>query len=175
MSSAIGQSYNAFSPLQIAKYIAMVANGGNKIEPTIIKNVLNANGTESSKNEIRKYVNEKLGLGTDDSENLSISKSSIDAVREGMKSVALERGGTAYSIFRDFDIEVGGKTGSAEAPGGKVNAPEICVVVMVENGWHGNYTAEVVKKVIAEYYGMNINSDEIQEDNSAENYIEQLN
>ena len=185
LSSAIGQSYNAFSPLQIAKYIAMVANGGNKIEPTIIKNVLNANGTESSKNEIRKYVNEKLGLGTDDSENLSISKSSIDAVREGMKSVALERGGTAYSIFRDFDIEVGGKTGSAEAPGGKVNAwfvgfapyddPEICVVVMVENGWHGNYTAEVVKKVIAEYYGMNINSDEIQEDNSAENYIEQLN
>ena len=185
MSSAIGQSYNAFSPLQIAKYIAMVANGGNKIEPTIIKNILNADGTESSKNEIRKYVNEKLGLGTDDSENLSISKSSIDAVREGMKSVALERGGTAYSIFRDFDIEVGGKTGSAEAPGGKVNAwfvgfapyddPEICVVVMVENGWHGNYTAEVVKKVIAEYYGMNINSDEIQEDNSAENYIEQLN
>jgi penicillin-binding protein 2 len=102
-----------------------------------------------------------------------------------MKSVALERGGTAYSIFKDFDIEVGGKTGSAEAPNNKVNAwfvgfapydnPEICVVVMVENGWHGNYTAEVVKNIMAEYFGMNINSGDIDESNSAESYTEQIN
>lgn len=185
LSTAIGQSYNAFSPLQIAKYIAMIANGGNKIDPTIVKNILNSDGTEVSKSELEKYINEKLGIDTSSDEDLTISKESIDAVREGMKSVALERGGTAYSIFKDFNIEVGGKTGSAEAPGNKVNAwfvgfapyddPEICVVVMVENGWHGNYTAEVVKKVIAEYFGMNINSDEIDEDNSAEKYTEEIN
>lgn len=185
LSTAIGQSYNAFSPLQIAKYIAMIANGGNKIDLTIVKNILNSDGTEVSKSELEKYINEKLGIDTSSDEDLTISKESIDAVREGMKSVALERGGTAYSIFKDFNIEVGGKTGSAEAPGNKVNAwfvgfapyddPEICVVVMVENGWHGNYTAEVVKKVIAEYFGMNINSDEIDEDNSAEKYTEEIN
>ena len=185
LSTAIGQSYNAFSPIQIAKYIAMVANGGNEVNPTIVKNILNADGTEVSRTEIEKYVSEKLGLEQDNSEDLTISPENLDAVREGMKSVALERGGTAYSIFRDFNVEVGGKTGSAEAPGGKVNAwfvgfapyddPEICVVVMVENGWHGNYTAEVVRDVIAEYFGMNINSDEIQEDNSAETYTEELN
>jgi penicillin-binding protein 2 len=185
LSSAIGQSYNAFSPLQIAKYIAMVANGGNKINPTIIKTILNADGTEESKTEIEKYVSEELGLDDDDTENLTISQASIEAVKEGMKSVALERGGTAYSIFKDFDIEVGGKTGSAEAPNNKVNAwfvgfapydnPEICVVVMVENGWHGNYTAEVVKNIMAEYFGMNINSGDIDESNSAESYTEQIN
>ncbi len=185
LSSAIGQSYNAFSPLQIAKYIAMVANGGEKIKPTIIKTILNADGTETSKSEIQKYVNKKLNIEDDDGEDLDISKKSIQAVREGMKSVALEQGGTAYSTFKDFGIELGGKTGSAEAPGGKVNAwfvgfapyddPEICVVVMVENGWHGNYTAQVVKEIIAEYFGMNINSDEIQEDNSAETYTESIN
>ena len=185
LSTAIGQSYNAFSPIQIAKYIAMVANGGNEVNPTIVKNILNADGTEVSRTEIEKYVSEKLGLEQDNSEDLTISPENLDAVREGMKSVALERGGTAYSIFRDFNVEVGGKTGSAEAPGGKVNAwfvgfapyddPEICVVVMVENGWHGNYTAEVARDVIAEYFGMNINSDEIQEDNSAETYTEELN
>ena len=82
-------------------------------------------------------------------------------------------------------IEIGGKTGSAEAPGNKVNAwfagfapfdePEICVVVMVENGGHGNYTGEVVRDIIAEYFGMNINSNEIQENNNAESYVESIN
>ena len=81
-----------------------------------------------------------------------------------MRSVA-EDGGTAYSVFKDFDVSVGGKTGSAEA-GKYVNAwftgfapfedPEISIVVMVENGGHGNYTAEVVREIMSEYFGMNV-------------------
>ncbi len=50
--------------------------------------------------------------------------------------------------------------------------PEIAVVVMVENGGHGFYTAEVAKEIIAEYFGMNINSNEIKENNQAINYVE---
>ena len=46
---------------------------------------------------------------------------------------------------------------------------------MVENGGHGNYTAEVVREIIAEYFGMNINSNEIHENNNAESYVESLN
>ena len=185
LSSAIGQAYNAFSPLQIAKYISIVANGGRQVTPTVVKTIMNSNGTEISKSEIKQFVNNELKLSNNDSENLNISKDSLNAVREGMKSVALERGGTAYSIFRDFNIEVGGKTGSAESAGNKVTAwfvgfapyddPEIAVVVMVENGWHGNYTAEVVKKIMAEYFGMNINSNQIQEDNAAETYTQEIN
>lgn len=81
-----------------------------------------------------------------------------------MKSVTTETGGTAYSVFKDFPIEVGGKTGSAEA-GDKVNAwfagfapydnPEIAVVVLVENGTHGYYTAEVVRDILEVYFGIN--------------------
>ena len=101
-----------------------------------------------------------------------------------MKSVTGDAGGTAHTIFKNFNIEVGGKTGSAEA-GSKVNAwfagfapydnPEICVVVMVENGGHGYYTAEVAKEIIAEYFGMNITDEEIKEDNTAESYVESIN
>ena len=185
LQAAIGQSYNSFSPIQLVKYIGMVANGGNKINTTIVKRILNADGTESLRSEINQYVKEKLGLQDDDTENLSFSKQNIDAVLEGMRSVT-EEGGTASSVFKNFNIEVGGKTGSAEAPSqnGKqiVHAwfagfapyddPEIAVVVMVENGGHGNYTAEVVREIIAEYFGMNINSNEIQEDNQATNYLE---
>lgn len=180
LSASIGQSYNAFSPLQIAKYIAMVANGGNRINPTIVKRIMNADGTESSKAEIKEFVKQKNELTDEDVEKLDFSKANIDAVLEGMKSVT-EEGGTASSVFRNFDIEVGGKTGSAEA-GKNVNAwfagfapyndPEIAVVVMVENGGHGFYTAEVAKEIIAQYFGMNINSSEIQENNQAINYVE---
>ena len=75
-----------------------------------------------------------------------------------------ELGGTAYSIFRNFDIEVGGKTGSTESNTGDINAwfvgfapydnPEIAVVILIENGGHGYYAAEVVRDIIAEYYGI---------------------
>lgn len=187
LSAAIGQDDNAFSPLQVAKYIAMVANGGKKVNPTIIKTILNSDGTEESKSQIKKYVNDKLNLGDENEEDLSISKENINTILEGMKSVAQDAGGTAYNIFKNFEIEVGGKTGSAEVGLSKnkvnawfagfapFNAPEICVVVMVENGGHGNYTAEVARDIIAEYFGMNINSNEIQENNSAESYVEKIN
>ena len=184
LQAAIGQSYNNFSPLQMAKYIAMVANGGKEIKPTIVRNILNADGTESSKSEINQFVNKKLGLTDESTENVNISKENLQVILKGMKSVTGDQGGTAYSIFKNFNIEVGGKTGSAEA-GSKVhgwfagfapyNNPEICVVVMVENGGHGYYTAEVAKEIIAEYFGMNITNEEIKEDNTAESYIEIIN
>ena len=182
LQAAIGQSYNSFSPIQLVKYIGMVANGGNKIKPTLIKRILNADGTESSKTEINEYVKEKLGLDDDNTENLTFLGTNINAVLEGMRSVT-EEGGTASSVFKNFNIEVGGKTGSAEA-GSNVNAwfagfapfndPEIAVVVMVENGGHGFYTAEVAREIIAEYFGMNINSNEIQESNQATGYVEAI-
>ena len=184
LQAAIGQSYNDFSPLQMAKYVATLVNGGKRVNPTIIKTILNANGTEDSKSQIKKYVKKELNLEKEDIEELNISKENVDTVLEGMKSVALEAGGTAYNIFKGFDIEVGGKTGSAEA-GNYVNAwfagfapyddPEICVIVMVENGGHGNYTAAVARDILAEYFGMNIKSDEIHENNDAENYLESIN
>ena len=183
LQTAIGQQ-SVFTPLQIAKYTAMVANRGKIINPTLIKTVLNADGTEESKRQIRKYVNEKLKIENNETEDLNISDDNIQVVLQGMKSVA-EDGGTAYNIFKNFEIEIGGKTGSAEAAGGKVNAwfagfapyenPEICVVVMVENGGHGNYTAEVVRDIISEYFGMNINSTEINESNNAQSYTESIN
>ena len=97
-----------------------------------------------------------------------------------MRSVALERGGTAYAVFKDFDIEIGGKTGSAETATDDVNAwfaafapyddPEIAVIVMIENGGHGSYSAQVVKDIIAEYFGMNSNG--VEEDMTAIPYTE---
>ena len=162
--ASIGQGLNNFSPLQMAKYIAMIANGGNKIDVTIIKSINQSNGTQVSRDEINNFIKEKLGLEEDTSEDLHISQETINAVREGMRSVTEGEGGTAHASFKDFEISVGGKTGSAEA-GSKTHGwfvgfapyedPEIAVVAIIENGFHGYYTADVVKEVIYEYFGMN--------------------
>ena len=181
--AAIGQGLNSFSPLQMAKYIAMVANGGHKLDVSIIKSITNSDGTLVSRNEIDEFINSKLGLKPDDSENFELSEETVHAVLEGMRSVTEGEGGTAYNVFKDFPISVGGKTGSAETSDkNKTNAwfagfapyndPEIAVVVMVENGKHGFYTAEVVKQIIYEYFGMNM--EEIREDMSAETETERF-
>ena len=54
--SAIGQSYNNYTPIQMSKYIAMLANGGKKIDLSIIKNVVLSNGTQVAKSEIDEFV-----------------------------------------------------------------------------------------------------------------------
>lgn len=164
LSAVIGQSYNSFSPIQMVRYISMVANGGKKINPTIVKQVVNVDGSEVPKGEVEEYVRGLLGIEQVETEKLDIDQNNLSVVLEGMRSVAEEPGGTAYTIFKNFNITLGGKTGSAEA-GNWVNAwfaafapfdePEIAVVVLVENGGHGYYTAEVVRELIAEYFGMN--------------------
>lgn len=187
LNASIGQGDNNFTPMQIAKYISSIANGGTVVQPTIIKSVLNSDGTEISKEQIRKYTNEKLGIEETD-DGIEISDESISIAREGMRMAASEAGGTAYNVFKRFNIEVAGKTGSAEAGQDKdgndiVNAwfvcfapydePEVAVVVMIENGGHGNYAAEVARDVLTQYFGMN-ETTSVEESTSAIPYTEQI-
>lgn len=168
LSAAIGQSYNDFTSIQMAKYIAMIANGGKNIDITIVKDIMNSDGTTKTREEIESFVNEELNLSSNtNNSDVQVSAETIAIVKEGMRSVAMDEGGTAYTVFKDFNIEIGGKTGSAEAGVNNsiVNAwfvgfapydnPEIAVIVMVENGGHGYYTADVVKAVVDEYFGAN--------------------
>ena len=176
ISAAIGQSYNTFTPLQMAKYVSMIANRGKKLDVTIVKSIVRPDGSEVPRDEYEGYVNDKLGLEQDNIEEMSFKEENINAILEGMRGVTSESGGTAYSTFRDFNIEVGGKTGSAQTGiEGKTNAwfvgfapfddPEIAIVVFVRNGEHGSYTAEVARDIIAQYFGMNTN--QITEDTNA--------
>lgn len=176
LSAAIGQSYNSYTPIQMAKYISMLANGGEPIDVTIVKSINDVNGNQVSKEDITKFVNAKLGLTKEKKENLNIKKKNIDAILKGMKGVTSEESGTAYSTFANFNIELGGKTGSAQTDvQGKINGwfvgfapyeePEIAVVVLVENAGSGSYTAEVARDILQEYFGMNM--EKVEEDLTA--------
>ena len=164
--AAIGQLNNSFTPLQMAKYVAMVANGGKNLNVTIIKSVTKSDGTEISKDEIENYVNDKLGISGNSGSDINISEENIQAVKEGMRGVTSDGSGTAYSYFKDFNVEVGGKTGSATTDNsGNANAwfvgfapyddPEIAVAVYIKDGQHGASTAVTAREIFAQYFGMN--------------------
>lgn len=177
LSAAIGQSYNNFTPIQMARYVSMIANDGKSIDTTIVKSIIKPDGTEISKDEINEYVKNKLGLENTNLEDVKISKEDSQAIKKGMRGVTSEAGGTAAAYFSDLDIDIAGKTGSAqtgvdgEAHGWFVgfapyDDPEIAVVVFVEKAGSGGYTSDVAKKIIKEYFGMN--SEKVTEDKSAE-------
>ena len=186
LPAAIGQGNNSFTTLQMAKYTSMLANGGNDIDVSIIKSVIDSNGNEIDKQEINNYLKNRLGIEEDTSEKVTFKQENLNAVLEGMKGVTTESGGTAYSIFKNFNIEVGGKTGSAQTGrvdenGKKItnawfvgfapyDEPEIAIVVMIENGQSGGKAAVPARDIIAEYFGMNAN--QVTEDMSARPTVE---
>lgn len=183
LSASIGQSYNEFTPVQMARYISMIANGGKNVDVSIIKSIINPDGTEVSEEEIENFVSEKLGTTNELEEDLNIPEEYLKAIREGMKGVTSESGGTAYSYFTDLDMVIAGKTGSAQTSDENIvhgwfagfapyDNPEIAVVVVIEGAGSGGYTSYTAKKIIEEYFGMN--SEEITEDKSAESSVESV-
>lgn len=92
-------------------------------------------------------------------EQIEIRPENYKAVMSGMRSVTED--GTASSTFRDFEINVGGKTGTAEVRGSNnalfvafapYEEPEIAISVVVEHGAHGNYIAPVAREIFEEYF-----------------------
>ena len=165
LSSAIGQSYNAYTPLQMAYYISTLANKGKRTDLTIIKDITTINGMKEDVQKIKNEVRQNVGASIDKKEDVKISDEAINAIFAGMRSVTGDRGGTVYGTFNNFPIEVAGKTGTATSGNGSDNAwfvgfapydnPEIAVVIIVEHGGHGYFTAGAVKDIMEMYFGFN--------------------
>jgi penicillin-binding protein 2 len=178
LSASIGQSYNSYTPIQMARYICMIANGGKAVDVSVIKAITDSDGNNIPKEEINKKVNEKLGISEEvcKVEDLKLKTETIEAIKKGMKGVTSESGGTAYYVFSDLDMVIAGKTGSAETEEkDKVNGwytgfapynnPEIAVVVFIENAGAGGNVASAAKEIMQEYFGMN--SKKVNEDVTA--------
>lgn len=81
-----------------------------------------------------------------------------------MKSVTSETGGTSYIVFKNSNIQVAGKTGTAQVTTGNpngifvgfapINNPEIAIVAVIEHGSSGSYSANVVKPILEEYFNI---------------------
>ena len=115
LSAAIGQSGSSYTPIQLANYIATIANGGKLNKVSLIKSVDNeVAGTSESLADINKYTSEYTGVNFEE-KDLNINSEYIDAIKKGMLSVTSETGGTSYIVFKNSDIQVAGKTGTAQS------------------------------------------------------------
>ena len=149
-NSAIGQGFQLVTPLQAAMIVSEVANGGIQYKPFLVSRIDNLDGTP-----YKVFAPEQTGT-------LSVSKSTLDLVREGMRNVA-EESGTAGSLFADFPIQVAGKTGTAENFGGVDHAwfvayapfdhPRIVIAVLTEQGGFGALASgPIAKSMLEEFF-----------------------
>lgn len=149
--SAIGQGSNSFANIQLARYVNTVANSGHNYQLTLLNKVIDTDG-----NLIKQY--EPTLTNT-----TNFSQSTWDAVHYGMRLVIT--GGTAKGTFNGFQINVAGKSGTAQENKLRSNHsvfvayapyenPEIALSVLIPNGESSGYTAEVVRDTIKYYYGL---------------------
>lgn len=149
LSAAIGQSDNAFTPLQLAAYTATIANSGVRYKTTLIDKVMSYSQDEvisESKPEI--------------ADTVKLDENVINTVKKGMLSVTED--GTGSRVFADYPITVGGKTGTAETTTGADHTvfiafapyenPEIAVAVIIEHGKYSSYSGGLLKAIFNAYF-----------------------
>lgn len=146
-SLGIGQGEISVTPLQMAQYVGLIANNGKMKTPHFVRGYIDA-------------TSEKLVPFNYKEINTHISQDAFDVVKQGMFLV-VNGHGTATHI-RLPDINIAGKTGTAQNPHGKDHAwfvgfapyenPKIALAILVENvGFGGTFAAPIAQKVIQTY------------------------
>ena len=147
MNLGIGQGDMGVTPLQLARYIGAVANGGWLHEPRLAAFLSNP-ATGDTINVAPQPV------------PIPIDPDYFALVRQGLRLVMEEGTGNLAQIP---GIASGGKTGTAQAPGGMMDHsvfvmfapyddPQIAVAVQCENAGGGSDCAAPIGSLIAERY-----------------------
>ena len=149
ITAAIGQSYNLFTPLQLANYIATLVGGGEHYQAHLLKNV-------------KEYDNSRLLYVYDDEplNTVEMSGSTVEAVTKGMHELTVS-GGVAFA-FQDCVVSAGAKTGSAQVGTDIANGvfvayapyedPEIAVAIVIEKGGSGAALATAAVEIINSWF-----------------------
>jgi penicillin-binding protein 2 len=165
VSAAIGQSYNLYTPLQLAVSYAAIANGGRVMKPRLVLRLEDRDG---------KTVQ---AFDPEEREHATVSAANLAIVREGLTAVVELPGGTG-SRAKVPGVRVAGKTGTVQVVSldrtrgmreedipvrfrdhawfgafAPADAPEIAVAVFVEHGLHGSSAAApIAQRMLAKYF-----------------------
>ena len=154
---AIGQGFLQVTPLQVARMMAAVANGGTLYRPYVVDRVVGSAGNVEPIAEIQ-------ATG-----RLPISQANLAIVQEALYGVTTASFGTTTHRFQGLNIPVAGKTGTAEQSDENAlphswfagyfpaDDPQIAMAILVENAGEGStVAAPMFRQVLEGYYGLPI-------------------
>ena len=152
-SIAIGQGDVQVTPLQVATFIAAIANGGTLYRPQLVEKIQPVSGDPLSV------------FSPQVSGKLPVSPENLKVIQDAMRAVVKNTRGTANYGLGDFSIPVAAKTGTAESSASdphawfagysladSPNKPDIAVVVIVNYQGEGAVWAEPIFRRIMEIY-----------------------
>ena len=152
LQASIGQSLNAFTPLQMACYVSALANAGTRYKATLLSRVVSWDYQELIEESEPEIASQ-----------MEMDEKTLECINEGMKMTVSDYSGTAYSYLHDYPIAVAAKTGTAQhGSGGSDNAsfvcyapaddPQIAIAVYVEHGAQGGNLANVVRPILDAFF-----------------------
>lgn len=151
MNASIGQGNSAFTPLQLANYVATLVNGGNHYACHLLKECKSSDYSQVTE----VYDEEPI-------DTIDIQPEHLAAIKQGMHDLS-----KTYTMARWFDplpVEVGCKTGTAEtsAKAASTNAvfvcfapyddPQVALCLVAEGGDAGGSLAELAAGILAQYF-----------------------
>lgn len=155
VNQAIGQGEVQVTPLQVARFIAALGNGGTLYRPQLVEKIVPVEGDP-----ITVFKPEAMGT-------LPIQPFRMDIIKQAMISVVADKRGTANFRLRGLHIPVAGKTGTAESGSGLPHAwfagytmasestglQDIAIAVILENQGEGSdWAAPVFQRIVEAYY-----------------------
>ncbi len=161
---AIGQKDLLVTPLQMARFYALIANGGSLVTPHLLLDVEDAGSGGSPSHVLRPYTQGVV-------QSSGVDPAALAVVKQGLLEATHDTFGTSSGVFGSFPVPIAGKTGTAEklvhVPGypsglllsqswwcgyGPADDPKIVVCALIENGGHGGTAAAPAALRIFEQY-----------------------
>ena len=160
---AIGQKDLLVTPLQMARFYALVANGGELVTPYVVASSEQPGENGAPSRTLQRFA-------PPPPQRIPLDGQALQAVRDGLDKATHDPNGTSSAVFGQFPVAIAGKTGTAEkyvasvgrnldqswwCGYGPVDSPELVVCAVIENGGHGgSAAAPAALKVFERYFGV---------------------
>ena len=159
---AIGQKDLLVTPLQMARFYALLANGGKLVKPHLVQDVVEAGGGKSPPRVTHRFIPPAPQL-------VGLDPSYLAVVQDGLYQATHGPNGTSQSVFGNFYPTIAGKTGTAQknpntdqldqswwcgyGPANSTEPPKLVVCAIIENGGFGaDAAAPAALKVFQQFF-----------------------
>lgn len=147
MSLGVGQGMVSVSPLQMAVAVSVIANGGYKVQPHVVKEIHHNDNRVNYTKPYKELIE-------------WIDPSYLTTVGKGMREVVTDGSSRYYTDIKE--IPTAGKTGTSQNPHGQDHGwfiayapydnPQIAIAVLTENSGYGSISAAPIASLLIEQY-----------------------